>query len=346
MSQQSYLTCHLQNSQYAISTDHVLEIFPLPELQMVPETPADLLGVLNLRGKMLPVMHLRRRISKAPLVCTAADTVVVLDCGGLQIGAIVDRVSEVCVLDDAVIDRNLAYGRQGHTNTAFLSGVTQYNDENLLILNPDALVSLPDQVADWVWQADETGGVGGLGTDESREQLGSFYDLYFPKATLWEIQLLAQRAADLRPAIETSDTSQAVPLAVFGLGGEYFGISLGLVREFINTQNIRPIPCAPSQIIGNMNLRGEIMTLVDMRHALNLSTTTAPNSQAVVTQIGDVVAGLSIDELHDILYLAPEALAPVPVANQQSRTGLVESTTPYRDTMLSILNLPQLLNIA
>jgi purine-binding chemotaxis protein CheW len=343
MSQQSYLTCHLQNSQYAISTDHVLEIFPLPELQLVPETPADLLGLLNLRGKMLPVMHLRRRISRAPLVCTAADTVVVLDCGGLQIGAIVDRVSEVCVLDDAMIDRDLAYGRQGHTNTAFLSGVTQYADDNLLILNPDALVSLPDEVADWVWQADETGGID---IAAPIEKLGNFYDLYFPQATTAERQLLAKRAADLRPVFETTDNSQAVPLAVFGLGGEYFGISLALVREFINTQNIRPIPCAPSQIIGNMNLRGEIMTLVDMRHALNLSIATAPSSQAVVTQIGDVVAGLSIDELHDILYIDPLAFAPVPVANQQSRTGLVESTTPYRDTMLSVLNLPQLLNIA
>jgi purine-binding chemotaxis protein CheW len=343
MSQQSYLTCHLQNSHYAISTDNVLEIFPLPELQIVPETPTDLLGMINLRGKMLPIMHLQRRISKAPLICTSNDTVVVLDCGSSLIGVIVDRVSEVCVLDDAAIDRDLAYGRQGHTNTAFLSGVTQYGDDNLLILNPDALVSLPDEVADWVWQADETGG---LSTDASPEKTGSFYDLYFPTATLAERQLMEQRAAGLRPAIETNDQSQAVPLAVFGLGGEYFGISLSSVREFINTQNIRPIPCAPSQIIGNMNLRGEIMTLIDMRPALNLSISTAPNSQAVVTQIGDVVAGLSIDELHDILYIDRSALAPVPVANQQSRTGLIESTTPYRDTMLSVLNLPQLLNIA
>jgi purine-binding chemotaxis protein CheW len=342
MSQQSYLTCHLQNSHYAISTDRVLEIFPLPELQIVPETPADLVGMLNLRGKLLPVMHLQRRISRSPLVCTTADTVMVLDCSGFQIGVIVDRVSEVCVLAEETIDRDLAYGRQGHTNTAFLSGVTQYGDVNLLILNPDALVSLPDEVADWVWQADETGGLLAV----TPEKIGSFYDLYFPTATLAERQIMSQRAAGLRPALETSDNSQAIPLAVFGLGGEYFGISLSSVREFINTQNIRAIPCAPSQIIGNMNLRGEIMTLVDMRPALNLSIATAPSSQAVVTQIGDVIAGLSIDELHDILYIDRSAFAAVPVANQQSRTGLIESTTPYRDTMLSVLNLPQLLNIA
>jgi purine-binding chemotaxis protein CheW len=348
MSLQSYLTCYVQNVQYAISTNNVLEIFPLPELQTIPETPEDILGVLNLRGKLLPVMQLRRRISKSTAPCTAADSVIVLECGDLQIGIIVDRVSEVYALPTDEIDRDLAFGRQQHVNTAFLSGMLQFADENILILNPEALVSLPDEVANWVWQADETGGY----TGEFAETIsinavdGDFYELYFPTATPTERELLGKRAIDLRFAGIDNDQIQGIPLAVFGLGGEYFGIRLSLVREFINTHSIRTMPCAPAQIIGNMNLRGEIMTLVDVRPALNLSNVIAPSHQAVVTQVGDVVAGLSIDELHDIIYLDPALLAAVPVANQQSRAGLVESTTPYRDTMLSVLDLPQLLNIA
>jgi purine-binding chemotaxis protein CheW len=348
MTQQSYLTCYVQNIQYAISTNNVLEIFPLPELQIIPETPGDILGVLNLRGKLIPVMHLRRRISRSMAPCTVTDNVVVVECGDLQMGLIVDRVSEVYLLPTAEIDQDLAFGRQQHVNTAFLTGVIQYENENLLILNPDALVSLPDEVANWVWQADETGGyTGAISETISINAVdGDFYELYFPTATSTERELLGKRAIDLRFAGIDTDSTQGIPLAVFGLGGEYFGIRLPLVREFINTHNIRAMPCSPAQIIGNMNLRGEIMTLVDVRPALNLSTTTVPSSQAVITQIGDVVAGLSIDELHDIIYLDPAALLPVPVANQQSRTGLVESTTPYRDTMLSVLDLPQLLNIA
>jgi purine-binding chemotaxis protein CheW len=347
MIQQSYLTCYVQNIQYAISTNNVLEIFPLPELQIIPETPSDILGVLNLRGKLIPVMHLRRRISKSTAPCNLTDSVVVVECGDLQMGLIVDRVSEVYSLPTAEIDQDLAFGRQQHVNTAFLTGIIQYEDENLLILNPDALVSLPDEVANWVWQADETGGyAGNAKTISINSAAGDFYELYFPTATPKERELLGKRAIDLRFAGIDTNNSQGIPLAVFGLSGEYFGIRLPLVREFINTYNIRAMPCSPAQIIGNMNLRGEIMTLVDVRPALNLSTATAPSSQAVVTQVGDVIAGLSIDELHDIIYLDSDALRPVPVANQQSRAGLVESTTPYRDTMLSILDLPQLLNIA
>jgi purine-binding chemotaxis protein CheW len=343
MSTKTYLTFQLQNLQYAINTDHVLEIFPLPELQIVPEIPSDILGVINLRGKILPVMHLRRRLGQATPVCQASDTVVIVEYQGLQVGMIVDQVSEVCEIDDFNIEQNLAYGRDQHVNTSFLMGVAQLGTANILLLNPQALIVLADEVADWVNPAE------GLANTVERLQdltiTTDFYQLYFATATAAERQLLQKRAVELRQFNAVNDTSRLVPLAVFGLGGEYFGMNLELVREFIKIQNVRSIPCCSEQIIGNMNLRGEIMTLVNIRPALNLADH-QPGQEAIVAQVGDLVAGISIDELHDIFYLDPAELATVPVANQSSRQGLVISTVPYRDHLLSILNLPQLLSVA
>ncbi len=348
MSTATYLTFQLQNLQYAIGTDHVLEIFPLPELQIVPEIPADILGVINLRGTVLPVMHLRRRLGQAQPICKITDNVIVLECQGLQVGLIVDQVNEVCSIDDLDIAQDLTYGRQNHVNTSFLRGVTQLGDHNILLLNPQSLILLADELTAWVGESDSlTANVERL-QDIARSQIDlttDFYQLYFPTATAEECQLLEQRALELRQLSITNDTSRLVPLAVFGLGGEYFGMNLELVREFIKVQNVRPIPCCPDRIIGNMNLRGEIMTLVDIRPALNLDSSQV-NTEAIVAQLGSLVAGISIDELHDILYLDPAELAMVPVANQSSRQGLVMSTIPYREQLLSILNLPQLLSVA
>ncbi len=342
-----YLTFQLQNLQYAIGTDHVLEIFPLPELQIVPEVPHDILGVINLRGKILPVMHLRRRLGQATPVCRVTDNVVVLECQGLQVGLIVDQVSEVCAIDDLDIVQDLTYSRQNHVNTAFLQGVVQLGDDNILLLNPQALIVLADELTNWIGESDSLSANLERLQDIARAQLDlttDFYQLYFATATDDERQLLKQRALELRQLLVTSDTSRLIPLAVFGLSGEYFGMNLELVREFIKVQNVRPIPCCPDRIIGNMNLRGEIMTLVDIRPALRLDAP-AIGTEAIVAQVGSLVAGISIDELHDILYLDPAELATVPVANQSSRQGLVISTIPYREKLLSILNLPQLLSI-
>jgi purine-binding chemotaxis protein CheW len=348
MSTKTYLTFQLQNLQYAINTDHVLEIFPLPELQIVPEVPADILGVINLRGKILPVMHLRRRLGQATPVCQASDTVVVIECQGLKVGMIVDQVSEVCDIDDLNIEQNLAYGRDHHINTSFLLGVTQLDTAHILLLNPSALIVLADEVADWVNPADGLANTVQRLQDIARLQPAlttDFYQLYFATATAAERQLLQKRAVELRQFNAVNDTSRLVPLAVFGLGGEYFGMNLELVREFIKIQNVRTIPCSSEQIIGNMNLRGEIMTLVNIRPALNLADH-QPGQEAIVAQVGDLIAGISIDELHDIFYLDPAELAAVPVSNQSSRQGLVISTVPYRNHLLSILNLPQLLSVA
>jgi purine-binding chemotaxis protein CheW len=347
MNSQTYLICHLQQLQFAIATDYVREIFPLPELQTLPDTPTDILGTINLHGSLLPVMHLGQRVSKLPPTCRASDTVIMIATDNQRAGLVVDRTSEVCLILAEAIEKDLAFGRQGQANPAFLSGLTNLDGSNVMILNPTALLSLADEVADWVWSGEtdmEPTEMPELPT--AMQATADFYDRYFPTATPAQRQLLQARAQELRVALQENDDSQRIPLAVFDLSGEYFGLKLSLVREFISTQNIQPVPCAPLRIIGNMNLRGEIMTLVDLRLALNLPRRAAAHSQAVVAQIGEVVAGISIDELHDILYIDPAALDPVPVANQRGRGTFVQSTTPYRDRVLSVLDLPQLLELA
>jgi purine-binding chemotaxis protein CheW len=331
MSQQTYLTCSLQQRQYAIPTEAVREIFPLPELQVLPETPADILGTIDLRGQLLPILHLGQRIAKLPPNCRVSDTVVVIASGDHYVGLILDRVYEVCLIASEAIERDLAFGREGYSNAAFLSGVVQMEGENVSILNPAALLQRADETSDIPappvnWGAD-------------------FYQRYLPGASVADRALLHQRAQDLRLLAQESDASQLIPLAVFNLSGEYFGLDLSFVREFITTQNIQPVPCSPPQIVGNMNLRGEIMTLVDLRPQLNLAKRDVARQQAVVAQVGNLVAGIVIDELYDILYLPPSDLSLVPVANQASRAGAIHSTTPYRDRVLSVLDLPHMLSL-
>jgi purine-binding chemotaxis protein CheW len=344
MNSQTYLICHLQHLQYAIPTDFVREIFPLPELQALPETPGDILGTLDLHGTLVPVLHLGQRVSRVAPLCTVTDTVVTIATEKQRAGLVVDRASEVLVIPPESIQKDLAFGRQGHTNPAFLSGIVNLEGQNVLVLNPTALLSLADEVADWVWSVENNNA--SIIPSVQHSATANFYDRYFPTATPAQRLLLRSRATELRSVFQENDESQKIPLAVFDLAGEYFGLALSLVREFITTQNIQPMPCTPLRIIGNMNLRGEIMTMVDLRLALNLPRRKEPHNQAVVAQIGEVVAGISIDELHDILYLDPAALDPVPVANKSGRGIYIQSTTPYRDRVLNLLDLPRLLELA
>ena len=93
----------------------------------------------------------------------------------------------------------------------------------------------------------------------------SFYDLYCPNATPGERSIFRQRADNLRQPLESLNvTSKLMTLAVIGFGNKYFGLDLELVQAFTDITDFTPIPCCPNYIVGNMNLRGEIVTLVDM----------------------------------------------------------------------------------
>jgi len=174
--------------------------------------------------------------------------------------------------------------------------------------------------------------------------LNSFYVVCCPSATPEERAIFRERALDLRQSTESSDFTGLMPLAVIGLNGEYFGLDLEVVREFTNIHNVTPIPCCPAHVVGNMNLRGEIVTLVDVRSALNMPLSAAStSSKAIVIHVDDLVAGLPVDEVFDVIYLRPSEVRPVPAAVHSVSDEFLRGTAPYFEKMLSILDLPKIL---
>jgi purine-binding chemotaxis protein CheW len=129
-----------------------------------------------------------------------------------------------------------------------------------------------------------------------------------------------------------------------GVQDEYFAMPLDLIQEFSDVNQITPIPCCPPHIVGNMNLRGEILTLVDMRPFLNLSMTTATRPEkAVIVKVEQIVAGLIVDAVFDVVYVSPEAMTGVPSAIHAIDNEYVRSVTAYNSAMMSILNVTKLL---
>ncbi|PSB52315.1 chemotaxis protein CheW, partial [filamentous cyanobacterium Phorm 6] len=131
-------------------------------------------------------------------------------------------------------------------------------------------------------------------------------------------------------------------LAVVALNGEHFGINLGVVREFTDIRQVTPVPCTPDRIIGNMNLRGEILTLVDIRNVLNMSPDTKSLSQAIVVEIEDLVAGVVVDEILDIIHLNLSDLATIPAAINSVNREYLRGTAFYEEKIITVLNLQKL----
>ncbi|MDG2990999.1 chemotaxis protein CheW [Candidatus Synechococcus calcipolaris G9] len=326
----NYLRFRLQGLSYGLPLDIVKEVFFLPELTPLPEAPADIIGVLNLRGTLLPVMHLGKRLGLANPICLTTDIVITLEWQGLRVGVIVDTVEEVITLDPQQINPEPDYGRLNPLATAFMDGIAQVGENLILLVNPDTLIRSPEDVANL--------------TDVDMETLvipEDFYQLYAADMDTQGRSLLQQRKVDFA---QTEKNSQEVEdpliLAIVKLEHERIGISLEYIREFVDISHYVPVPCCPEHIVGNMNLRGEIMTLIDIRPTLNLAQSAQHLRKAVVIEVDDISAAVLVEDVEDVLKVTYSDLRLSPFFGENHhRLG----TVMQGDQIVTLLNTRQLL---
>jgi purine-binding chemotaxis protein CheW len=139
-----YLTFKLGKEEFGIQVRHVREIMGAQDITAVPGTPAHLKGVLNLRGKIIPVVDLRLKFSfpDAPFTQTTCIIVVQVVQDGEQslIGLIVDGVSEVLNLTAAEIEDPPDFGEG--LDTPFVLGIAMCKGGVRILLKIDDVLTI------------------------------------------------------------------------------------------------------------------------------------------------------------------------------------------------------------
>lgn len=133
-----YLTFAIENESYGIEISHVTEIIGIQSITVLPELPEFIKGIINLRGKIIPVMDVRLRFKKESLDYNDRTCIVVIDINEISIGLIVDTVSEVLSISegDVVPPPDL---KNGHSSR-YVKGIGKVGSDVKLILNCDRLL--------------------------------------------------------------------------------------------------------------------------------------------------------------------------------------------------------------
>lgn len=329
-----YLIFSLHGSLYGVNATLIQEIFYLPELTAAIEAPDEIVGVINLRGKIVPIMDLNLRLSQQPQNYQLSDSIIVLEWQERLLGILVNQVREVKNLDPHHIEVAVRYRSGREEESKFTAGIAKTDGEIITILNQEKLTQFLSSSVEAELK---------VAADQIRyaKQTSEFC----AHLTAAEKAILQERAANLLQLPQNQDFTGLIPLAVIGMNGEYFGLDLKFVREFTDIRKLTPIPCCPTHILGNMNLRGEIVTLIDIRGLLNLSSNANNMSkQAMIVNINDVVAGLTVDEVLDVTYVNPAELKAVPTAVHAAGNEFLKGTALYREKMMGILDMLKILN--
>lgn len=332
MNAQSYLIFKLNQSHYGIPVTAVQELFFLPEVTAITKTPPGVLGVINLRGELLPVIDLHQQLGQPRLPLQLTDSMIVLEWQTQRVGIIVNQVDEVQAIALAQITSNLY---EADSQIGLAIAIATVEDEIVTLLNPELLVQY---------------GTGKTALKHSSDSsfVQGLYDHFDAQAR----QILRERTAGLQgSAIAEQDSAELIPLAVVGLGGEYFGFELETVHEFTEIHKVTPIPCCPPHIVGNINLRGEIVTLINISDVVDLSMNAVrpaaklqrSQPQAVIVRLDQRVAGIAVDDIFDVVYIHPSQMTTVPLAMNSAKDDYLQGVAPYQNRMMSIINLSKLL---
>jgi len=138
-----YLTFKLVDEEYGLEILKVREIIGMMTITSLPRTPSFVRGVINLRGKVIPVIDLRTKFGLNTTADTAETCIIVVDVtsssGVIQIGILVDTVSEVLDIHGADIEEPPKFGTS--VDTAFILGMAKSKGAVKILLNIERVLS-------------------------------------------------------------------------------------------------------------------------------------------------------------------------------------------------------------
>jgi purine-binding chemotaxis protein CheW len=137
-----YLTFSLAGEEYGISILKVKEIIGLLSITMVPQTPVYIKGVVNLRGKVIPVVDIRLKFGMAAMDYTERTCIIVVEIGNnadrIQIGIVVDSVSEVLNIKAGEIEETPNFGSRLQTD--YILGMAKAGGGIKILLDIDRVL--------------------------------------------------------------------------------------------------------------------------------------------------------------------------------------------------------------
>jgi purine-binding chemotaxis protein CheW len=133
-----YLTFHLAGENYGIEICYVIEIIGIQSITEVPDMPAFIRGVINLRGKVIPVMDVRARFKLPARDYDDRTCIIVINVDSTEVGLVVDEVSEVADIPENHVEP--APRTSKNSDNSYIQGMGKMNNRVIILLDVHKLL--------------------------------------------------------------------------------------------------------------------------------------------------------------------------------------------------------------
>ena len=146
--------------------------------------------------------------------------------------------------------------------------------------------------------------------------------------------------------MSTDTPTEKTEFLSFRVHGQDYAVNVNFVREIRSWTKPTPLPHAPAFVQGVINLRGSVLSILNLGVRLGLDPVDPAQSDrsvVIFVEIGDETIGLKVDAVSDILAFTHEQLSPPPSTSAQEHRALIKSLAILDDSIIRILDLERLL---
>ena len=275
---QQFVTFIAGDEVFAADMVPVKEIIRVPEVVRVPLAPAALEGLANLRGKVLPIISLRRLFGFPELAHDDSTRALVVDVGQ-PLGFVVDRVSSVVGVDASHIED--VGSIETTVNTEMLSSLIKDVGGHAMIMVLDFAKVIEREFSQIASISKDTGVAG---------------------------------AAQATVQSEEEDSSDELQLVSFDVDGQEYAIAIEDVQEIVQVpEAVIHVPRSESHVLGVMTLRSRLLPLVNLRSMFALPHRDLDEkSRIVVLTLGGVSVGVVVDAVSEVLRVSKSGVDALP----------------------------------
>ncbi len=304
------ITFCLQTELYAINIQDADEIIKLREIVPIPQSPDFIRGVISLRGAVIPIVDFHIRFNYDRLVENEDTAIIVVDIGNCEVGFIVDAIAEI-------------------------------------IRVPETLISTPPPTLAKS-EIDQLYGVIKL-DDSDHSKIISYISLnnLFSEEELSLLTEVKDESAESLKSRKEAVKDEAFVVVNFVVGEDTFTIPVEVVIEISRYPELTKVPSAPSFVDGVINLRGDIVFVIDLRARFGFPRKLPDdNTRVVIANIDGIKTGFIVDSVDSVRTIYRSQMEPAPKIITSIENDYIDSVVKLKDgaEMMIMLNLFSLLN--
>lgn len=311
----THLYFEIGGNKYAINTANVLEIMKLPALDYPQRIPNNIIGLLKYNNFVINVVDIRFYLNIDVTPYNTHNELLIVKTDEVIFGIITDKVIGILPFDTALVDQIPFVD-----NKMIIESLYKYNNETIFIVNLYALENLLKQ----------------------HENIIPEYNVLelFPQDEASKT-IMAKRTGELAEKsslrLMTGDLQAKNKYISFNLNKDFYCISLDYVKEVLKDTSITNVPGTPDFIEGIMNLRGDYITVINLKKFLSLPEGNSENDKnpVVIIKCNELKLALLIDKINELFEFQETTY-------EESSDSYYANEFIYNKTLYTVLNIDKI----